>query len=93
MVNEVLTRAICNASQCSASDPQYVHLSISTPLLSQEVSLAQGISQGTVQMIKGIHSDMVELIEPATEGYQLTLRLNFDKIPQGKGLMRILPLA
>ncbi|XP_056173269.1 actin-related protein 2/3 complex subunit 2B isoform X2 [Syzygium oleosum] len=76
--------------KCSASDPQYVHLSISTPLLSQEVSLAQGISQGTVQMIKGIHSDMVELIEPATEGYQLTLRLNFDKIPQGKESSKII---
>ncbi|KAK3414823.1 hypothetical protein EUGRSUZ_H00135 [Eucalyptus grandis] len=74
----------------SSSDPQYVYLSISSPLLSQEVSLAQGISPGTVQTIKGIHSDMVELIEPATEGYQLTLRLNFYKIPQGKESSKII---
>ncbi|KAF8014357.1 hypothetical protein BT93_H0252 [Corymbia citriodora subsp. variegata] len=74
----------------SASDPQYVYLSISTPLLSQEVSLARGISQGTAQTIKGIHSDMVELIEPAAEGYQLTLRLDFYKIPQGKESSKII---
>ncbi|KAF8014354.1 hypothetical protein BT93_H0252 [Corymbia citriodora subsp. variegata] len=33
---------------------------------------------------------MVELIEPAAEGYQLTLRLDFYKIPQGKESSKII---
>jgi actin related protein 2/3 complex subunit 2 len=38
-------------------------------------------------MVKGVSSDAMEIVEPAKEGYQLTLRINFDKIPRGKGLV------
>ncbi|XP_024030087.1 actin-related protein 2/3 complex subunit 2B [Morus notabilis] len=65
--------------QSSASDPQYTFLSISTPLLSQG-----GLSHYTIQMVEGICSDVVEIIEPAKQGYQLTLRLDFAKIPSKK---------
>lgn len=36
-------------------------------------------------MVKGVNADAVDIVEPAKVGYQLTLRLNFDKIPRGKG--------
>jgi actin related protein 2/3 complex subunit 2 len=39
-------------------------------------------------MITAICSDVVEIIEPAKEGYQLTLRLDFSKLPSGKGLIK-----
>ena len=44
-------------------------------------------------MIKGICSDVLEVVEPAREGYQLTLRLDLAKIPQGKGLVISIDLS
>lgn len=38
-------------------------------------------------MVKDVSSDVMEIVEPAKEGYQLTLSINFDKIPRGKGLV------
>ena len=38
-------------------------------------------------MIKGICSNVLEIVEPTGEGYQLILRLDLAKIPQGKGLV------
>ncbi|XP_044484307.1 actin-related protein 2/3 complex subunit 2B isoform X2 [Mangifera indica] len=63
--------------QSSVSDPQHAYLSISTPFLSQQSS----VSHNTLEMVKRISPHAVEIIEPAKEGYQLTLRLNFSKIP------------
>jgi actin related protein 2/3 complex subunit 2 len=40
-----------------------------------------------MQMVKQVCSDAVEIVEPAKEGYQLTLKLNFAKVPIGKGLL------
>lgn len=39
----------------------------------------------TTETLKGISSDVVELVEPAREGYQFTLRLNLATIPRKKG--------
>ncbi|KAK9905997.1 hypothetical protein M0R45_000122 [Rubus argutus] len=76
--------------QSSASDEHHMYLSISTPLLSQEVLLPYGISHHTKQMITAICSDVVEIIEPAKEGYQLTLRLDFSKLPSGKDTLKVI---
>ncbi|KAJ6719369.1 ACTIN-RELATED PROTEIN 2/3 COMPLEX SUBUNIT 2B [Salix purpurea] len=71
--------------QSSAADPQHNYLSISTPLLSQGALLSYGLSSYTMKMVKQVCSDAVEIVEPAKEGYQLTLKLNFAKVPSGKG--------
>ncbi|GLT42114.1 hypothetical protein SLA2020_161340 [Shorea laevis] len=76
--------------QSSASDPHYTYLSISTPLLSPGVLLSHGLSQYTIQTIKGISPDVLEIVEPAKEGYQLTLRLNLAKIPHGKDPVKVI---
>ncbi|KAM6565614.1 hypothetical protein CsatA_024742 [Cannabis sativa] len=76
--------------QCSASDPQLTYLSISTPLLSQGVLQSYGLSHYTIQMVEGICSDVVEIFEPAKQGYQLTLRLDFSKIPNKKDSEKII---
>ena len=74
--------------QSSASDPHHIYLSISTPLLSQGTLLiSHGLSHHTREMVKEVNSDVVEIVEPPKEGYQLTLRLKFHKIPRGKGLV------
>lgn len=71
--------------QSSASDPNQTYLSISTPLLSQGILLSYGLQDYTTNMVKGICSDVVEIVEPAKEGYQLTLRLDLARIPRQKG--------
>nr|XP_004296402.2 PREDICTED: actin-related protein 2/3 complex subunit 2B isoform X1 [Fragaria vesca subsp. vesca] len=76
--------------QSSASNEHYVYLSISTPLLSQEVLLPYGISHSTKQMVTAICPDVIEIIEPAKEGYQLTLRLDFSRLPNGKDSLKII---
>ncbi|XP_052206661.1 actin-related protein 2/3 complex subunit 2B [Diospyros lotus] len=76
--------------QSSASDPYITYLSISTPLLSHGALLSHELPHSTIEMVKGISSDVVKIIEPAREGYQLTLRLDLDKIPRGKGSVKMI---
>ncbi|KAI9194706.1 hypothetical protein LWI28_008465 [Acer negundo] len=76
--------------QSSVSDPHLAYLSISMPLLSQGDLLSYGISRYTAEMIKGISSDVVEIVEPAKAGYQLTLGLHFAKIPRNKDPVKII---
>lgn len=66
--------------QSFISDSLHVYLSIATPLLSQGVLLSDGLSPYTLEMVKQICSHAVEIIEPAKEGYKLTLRIDFAKI-------------
>ncbi|KAG8373202.1 hypothetical protein BUALT_Bualt12G0146500 [Buddleja alternifolia] len=70
--------------QCSASDPLYTYLSISTPLLSRGIPLSSQLPQHTLEMVKGICPDVMEIIERPKEGYQLTLKLNFERIRHSK---------
>ncbi|CAL5392280.1 unnamed protein product [Camellia sinensis] len=76
--------------QSSASDPYNTYLSISTPLLSHGILLSNGLPHSTIEMVNGISSDVVEIVEPAREGYQLTLKLDFARIPNGKESMKII---
>ena len=73
--------------------PRDTYLSIATPLLSQAILHSHGLSHYTIEMIKGICSDVLEIVEPAREGYQLTLRLDLAKIPLGKGLVISIDLS
>ncbi|XP_009370996.2 actin-related protein 2/3 complex subunit 2B-like [Pyrus x bretschneideri] len=41
-------------------------------------------------LISGIGRDVVEIVEPAKEGYQLTLRLDFSEIPNGKDSVKVI---
>uniref|UniRef100_A0A9I9CP66 Arp2/3 complex 34 kDa subunit n=1 Tax=Cucumis melo TaxID=3656 RepID=A0A9I9CP66_CUCME len=76
--------------QSSVPDPQHIYLSIATPLLSQGVLLSDGLSPYTVEMVKQIFSHAVEIIEPAKEGYELTLRIDSAKILHGEESEKII---
>ncbi|KAL6974093.1 hypothetical protein U1Q18_028276 [Sarracenia purpurea var. burkii] len=84
------TAGIFQIAQSSASEPYKTYLSISTPLLSHGVLLSYGLPRSTLEVVKGICSDVVEIVEPAREGYQLTLRLDFAKIPHGKDSVKMI---
>ncbi|CAA0818240.1 Actin-related protein 2/3 complex subunit 2B [Striga hermonthica] len=76
--------------RCSASDPTYTYLSVSTPLLSQGLPLSSLLPQYSRDMVTQICPQVIETVEPPEEGYQLTLKLNFSKIPQGKASTKMI---
>ena len=78
--------------QSQPSDPLVAYLSISTPPLCPGV-LPNELSSYTIEMVKGLCPKVVEIAEPTREGYQLTLRLNLNQIPRGKGLLPFNSLA
>ncbi|KAK3022509.1 hypothetical protein RJ639_046786 [Escallonia herrerae] len=76
--------------QASLSEPNNTYLSISTPLLSQGVLLSHGLPRHTTEMFEGIPPDVLEIVEPAREGYQLTLRLDLARIPRKKDSVKMI---
>ncbi|KAI4318152.1 hypothetical protein L6164_025956 [Bauhinia variegata] len=72
-----------------ASNPLAINLSISTPLLCPGV-LPYKLSSHTIEKIKQLCPQLVEIVEPAKEGFQLTLRLNLDQIPRGKDYVKVI---
>ncbi|PIA36272.1 hypothetical protein AQUCO_03400286v1 [Aquilegia coerulea] len=78
--------------QASASEPHHVYLSVSTSLQSPGVSTTDGLQNCTLQSLRRLYSDAIELIEPPNEGYQLTLRIKFSELTQSKGLVLLIRL-
>ncbi|KAL2242606.1 UNVERIFIED_CONTAM: Actin-related protein 2/3 complex subunit 2B [Sesamum indicum] len=76
--------------QSSASDQPYTYLSISTPLLSQGHPISSELPQHTLEMVRGICPDVVEIVEPSREGYQLTLKINHARIPHSKASTKMI---
>ncbi|KAL4296917.1 hypothetical protein GQ457_12G004970 [Hibiscus cannabinus] len=73
----------------SVSEP-FTYLSISTPLLSRGVFPSHRLSPCTLRTIREISSDVLDIVEPPTDGYQLTLRLDFSKLPHNKESLKVI---
>ncbi|XP_047336808.1 actin-related protein 2/3 complex subunit 2B [Impatiens glandulifera] len=69
--------------QSSLLEPYHAYLSISTPLLSHR-AFSHGLPQYAIETIKGIHPDVINIVYPPRESYQITMRVDFNKIPNGK---------
>uniref|UniRef100_M8ARZ7 Arp2/3 complex 34 kDa subunit n=1 Tax=Aegilops tauschii TaxID=37682 RepID=M8ARZ7_AEGTA len=74
--------------QASASDPENVYLSISTPSLSHEASPSTGLPEFTLQEATKMYHKFAEVVEPSKEGYALTLKLNFSGLARPKDRAR-----
>lgn len=76
--------------EASASDPENVFLSISTPSLSydyEEAAAAPSSSrlpELTLQEARKTYHRFAEMVEPPREGYVLTLKLNFSGLTRPK---------
>jgi actin related protein 2/3 complex subunit 2 len=70
--------------QASASDPENVHLSISTPSLSHEASPSTVLPEFTLQETRKMYRKFAEIVEPSRDGYALTLKLNFSGLARPK---------
>uniref|UniRef100_A0A0R0I0S5 Arp2/3 complex 34 kDa subunit n=1 Tax=Glycine max TaxID=3847 RepID=A0A0R0I0S5_SOYBN len=75
--------------QSQASNPQVAYLSISMPPLCHGV-IQNELSSYTIEMVKGLCPNVVGIAEPAKEGYQLTLKLNLNQIPQNKDYDKVI---
>lgn len=71
--------------QSYASEPHHAYLSVSTPLLSTGSSILCELPSSTMETVTRICPEVVEIVDPPRIGYQLTLKLNFAKIPRKKG--------
>ncbi|XP_069145047.1 actin-related protein 2/3 complex subunit 2B isoform X8 [Solanum lycopersicum] len=76
--------------QSLVSDPDHTYLSIATPILSQAFLVSTRLSRYTIQKVKAISAEVVEIVEPPKEGYQLTIRLNFGRMPHGKEAIKMI---
>ncbi|XP_071690143.1 actin-related protein 2/3 complex subunit 2B isoform X3 [Rutidosis leptorrhynchoides] len=76
--------------QSYATEPHHAYLSISTPVLSTSSSIIYGFSRPNLQTVKKICREVVEIIEPARAGYQLTLKIDFTKIPRKRDAEKII---
>ncbi|XP_020084384.1 actin-related protein 2/3 complex subunit 2B isoform X2 [Ananas comosus] len=70
--------------QVSPSDPEDIRLSVLTPPLSADASYSNGLPDCTLQDIRRKYSNFAEVIEPPREGFLLTLKLNFARLPRVK---------
>ncbi|CAL5026484.1 unnamed protein product [Urochloa decumbens] len=73
--------------EASASDPENVFLSISTPSLSHEASPSSsstGLPEAALQETRKAYHKFAEVVEPPREGYALTLKLNFSGLTRPK---------
>ncbi|KAL0392692.1 UNVERIFIED_CONTAM: Actin-related protein 2/3 complex subunitB [Sesamum radiatum] len=76
--------------QSSASEQPYTYLSISTPLLSRGFPMSSELPEHTLEMVRGICPDVVEIVETPREGYQLTLKINLARIPHSKASTKMI---
>jgi len=74
--------------QYSVSDPNIVHVSTSTLLETQGAVTLKEISSYTYEVIKNIGVGVIDIVDPPRLGFQLTLGLNLDNIPRGKGKLQ-----
>lgn len=74
--------------QASASDTENAYLSISTPSLSHEAAPAAALPEFTLQETRRAYRAFAEVVEPAREGYALTLKLNFSGLARPKDRAR-----
>ncbi|KAK1283044.1 Actin-related protein 2/3 complex subunit 2B [Acorus calamus] len=70
--------------QATTLDPRNLYLSVSIPPLSPEVMFSNGLPNCILQDIKRVYSDIVEVVRPSKEGFMLTIKLDFNKLPRHK---------
>lgn len=62
-------------------------LSVSLPTPSHGAMFVGGLPYGAIEAIKAAYGTAVQILDPPKDGYNLTLKLNFSKLPPDEGLM------
>lgn len=67
--------------QVSMKNPHLLLLSVSLPAPPPETILFGGLPFGAIEAIKSAYGTAVQILDPPRDGYNLTLKLNFSKLP------------
>ncbi|KAK8963758.1 Actin-related protein 2/3 complex subunit 2A [Platanthera guangdongensis] len=68
--------------QFSMKSPQVMFLSISLPTPPPETVFISGLPLGAIEAIKGAYGELVQILDPPKDGYNLTMKLNLAKFPK-----------
>lgn len=66
-------------------NPHLLLLSVSLPAPPPETILFGGLPFGAIEAIKSAYGTAVQILDPPRDGYNLTLKLNFSKLPPDEG--------
>ncbi|KAL9660645.1 hypothetical protein QQ045_025462 [Rhodiola kirilowii] len=72
--------------QSSASDPYCAYFSLRMPAVRGGSWLDTQLSEFATDTAKRCHSKVCQIVQPPTEGYMFTMRIDLAKIPQKRGL-------
>lgn len=66
-------------------NPHILLLSVSLPIPPPETIFLRGLPFGAIEAIKAAYGVVVQILDPPRDGFNLTLKLNFSKLPPDEG--------
>lgn len=66
-------------------NPHLLLLSVSLPIPPAEAIFDGGLPFGAIEAIKAAYGGLVQILDPPRDGFNLTLKLNFLKLPRDEG--------
>ncbi|KAH9747032.1 actin-related protein 2/3 complex subunit 2A [Citrus sinensis] len=67
--------------QVTMKNPHIVLLSVSLPVPPPETIFIGGLPFGAIEAIKAAYGNVVQILDPPRDGFNLTLKLNLSKLP------------
>uniref|UniRef100_A0A0R0ISN1 Arp2/3 complex 34 kDa subunit n=1 Tax=Glycine max TaxID=3847 RepID=A0A0R0ISN1_SOYBN len=67
--------------QVSMKNPHVLLLSVSLPTPSSETIFVCGLPFGAIEAIKAAYGNLVQILDPPRDGFNLTLKINLSKLP------------
>ncbi|RDX96997.1 Actin-related protein 2/3 complex subunit 2A [Mucuna pruriens] len=71
--------------QVSMKNPHFLLLSVSLPTPSSETIFVCGLPFGAIEAIKAAYGNLVQILDPPRDGFNLTLKINLSKLPANQG--------
>nr|KYP55054.1 putative actin-related protein 2/3 complex subunit 2 [Cajanus cajan] len=72
--------------QVSMKNPHVLLLSVSLPTPSSETIFVCGLPFGAIEAIKAAYGNLVQILDPPRDGFNLTLKINLSKLPANQVL-------
>lgn len=67
-------------------NPHLLLLSVSLPTPSSETIFVRGLPFGAIEAIKAAYGNLVQILDPPRDGFNLTLKINLSKLPANQGM-------
>lgn len=65
--------------------PQFMLISIALPIPPPETIFYGALPFGAMEAVKATYGQLVQILDPPKDGYNLTMKLNLSKLPSDKG--------